>query len=257
MALFWPEEAKLISELAEKDAINYGLFKLAYDASLDKFLDEYVMSKFHLVLYDIEGACVNIKAGSKGIFLEIWEEQLLRMYTNWAEQRGCRGRLFEKCCGKNCGCSNCSYLLKIKQAFAIPKWQTRPAYVEATVVGPAFCIQLIIRTGAHMFVSYLLLIKILREIICSYESEKEKNEVKLLSENKHVKYLYIPYIDSVVVVTCNPVSKWKGPPKFKPKYTKDEAMQDARDLYKECLTKYRYKCCLWLFILVVQIGAQG
>ncbi|KAK2651988.1 hypothetical protein Ddye_011844 [Dipteronia dyeriana] len=65
-----PEEAKLISELAEKDAINYGRLKQAYDASLDKFLDEYVMSKFHHGLYDIEGACVNIKAGSKGIFLE-------------------------------------------------------------------------------------------------------------------------------------------------------------------------------------------
>ena len=64
--------AKLISELAEKDAINYGLFKQAHDASLDKFLDEYVMSKFHHVLYDIEEACVNIKAGSKGIFLEVW-----------------------------------------------------------------------------------------------------------------------------------------------------------------------------------------
>ncbi|KAH7557173.1 hypothetical protein JRO89_XS11G0066000 [Xanthoceras sorbifolium] len=64
-------------------------------------------------------------------------------------------------------------------------------------------------------------------------------EWKLLSENKHVKYLYIPYTDSVVVVRCNPVSKWKGPPKFKPKYTEDEAIQHVRDLYRECLTKYR------------------
>jgi L-galactono-1,4-lactone dehydrogenase len=63
---------------------------------------------------------------------------------------------------------------------------------------------------------------------------------KLLSENKHVKYLYIPYTDSVVVVTCNPVSKWKGPPKFKPKYTKEEAIQYVRDLYRESLQKYRY-----------------
>ena len=62
---------------------------------------------------------------------------------------------------------------------------------------------------------------------------------KLLSENKHVKYLYIPYTDSVVVVTCNPVSKWKGPPKFKPKYSHDEAIQHARDLYQESLKKYR------------------
>jgi L-galactono-1,4-lactone dehydrogenase len=55
-----------------------------------------------------------------------------------------------------------------------------------------------------------------------------------------VKYLHIPYTDAVVVVTCNPVSKWKGPPKYKPKYTTDEALQHVRDLYKESLEKYRY-----------------
>lgn len=69
--------------------------------------------------------------------------------------------------------------------------------------------------------------------------EIKKNHKKLLSENKHVKYLYIPYTDDVVVVKCNPVSKWKGPPKFKPKYTTDEAMQSVRDLYRESLNKYR------------------
>lgn len=54
-----------------------------------------------------------------------------------------------------------------------------------------------------------------------------------------MKYLYIPYTDTVVVVTCNPVSKWKGPPKFKPKYSRDEAIQHVRDLYQESLKKYR------------------
>ncbi|KAG9140955.1 hypothetical protein Leryth_010468 [Lithospermum erythrorhizon] len=68
--------------------------------------------------------------------------------------------------------------------------------------------------------------------------EIKKNHKKFLSENKHVKYLYIPYTDTVVVVTCNPISKWRGPPKFKPKYTKDEAMQDIRDLYIESLKRY-------------------
>ncbi|XWS65353.1 hypothetical protein CRYUN_Cryun05aG0105500 [Craigia yunnanensis] len=67
----------------------------------------------------------------------------------------------------------------------------------------------------------------------------KKNHKKMLHENKHVKYLYIPYTDTVVVVTCNPVSKWRGPPKFKPKYTKDEAMLHVRELYKEYLKKYR------------------
>ncbi|XWS43078.1 hypothetical protein CRYUN_Cryun16bG0070500 [Craigia yunnanensis] len=69
--------------------------------------------------------------------------------------------------------------------------------------------------------------------------ERPQEKPQMLSENKHVKYLYIPYTDTVVVVTCNPVSKWRGPPKFKPKYTKDEAMQHVRELYKESLKKYR------------------
>ncbi|KAL2927592.1 L-galactono-1 4-lactone dehydrogenase mitochondrial [Bienertia sinuspersici] len=69
--------------------------------------------------------------------------------------------------------------------------------------------------------------------------EIKKNHKKLLSENKHVKYLYIPYTDSVVVVTCNPVSKWSRPKNFKPKYTKDEALQHVRDLYRDSLEKNR------------------
>ncbi|KAL4587444.1 hypothetical protein LXL04_000315 [Taraxacum kok-saghyz] len=70
-------------------------------------------------------------------------------------------------------------------------------------------------------------------------TEIKKNHKKVLNDNKHVKYLYIPYTDTVVVVTCNPVSKWRGPPKFKPKYTFDEALQPVRDLYKESLEKYK------------------
>ncbi|KAJ9544001.1 hypothetical protein OSB04_023708 [Centaurea solstitialis] len=70
-------------------------------------------------------------------------------------------------------------------------------------------------------------------------TEIKKQHKKLLNDNKHVKYLYIPYTDTVVVVTCNPVSKWRGPPKFKPKYSLDEALQPVRDLYQESREKYR------------------
>ncbi|KAL5993283.1 hypothetical protein ACLOJK_014207 [Asimina triloba] len=68
--------------------------------------------------------------------------------------------------------------------------------------------------------------------------EIKKNHKKLLADNKHVKYLWIPYTDTVVVVRCNPLSKWKGVPKFKPKYSKDEALQHVRDLYHDSLKKY-------------------
>ncbi|KAL5812170.1 hypothetical protein ACOSQ3_027120 [Xanthoceras sorbifolium] len=70
------EDAKLISQLAEMDAINCWLFKQAYDASLDvtKLLDQYEMSKLLHGPSDIEGACVTIKAGSKGVCPEVLHE---------------------------------------------------------------------------------------------------------------------------------------------------------------------------------------
>ncbi|KAI3471736.1 hypothetical protein Pfo_028386 [Paulownia fortunei] len=74
---------------------------------------------------------------------------------------------------------------------------------------------------------------------CVERQELVEHTYKLLSENKHVKYLYIPYTDTVVVVKCNPLSKWKGPPKYKPKYTQEEAMQHVRDLYRESSRQYR------------------
>lgn len=67
---------------------------------------------------------------------------------------------------------------------------------------------------------------------------------KWLSENKHIKYLWIPYTDTVVVVQCNPPSKWITP-KLASKYGKDEALQHVRDLYRESLKKYRYILLLW------------
>lgn len=62
------EEAKLITQLAEIDAINYALFEQAYIASLDmsKFLDQYEMLKLLKGPYDVDGASMVIKAESNG-----------------------------------------------------------------------------------------------------------------------------------------------------------------------------------------------
>ncbi|KAJ9184909.1 hypothetical protein P3X46_004594 [Hevea brasiliensis] len=92
------EEAKLISQLAEVEGINYQLFKQAYSASLDvnKFLDQYEMMKLLKGPYDMEGACVIIKAGSGGLNDEKWAEDLLNMYIKWAKKLGYKGRLVEK-----------------------------------------------------------------------------------------------------------------------------------------------------------------
>ncbi|KAG8646586.1 hypothetical protein MANES_09G016400v8 [Manihot esculenta] len=91
------EEAKLISQLAEVEGINYQLFKQAYSASLDvnKFLDQYEMVKLLKGPYDAEGACVIIKAGPGGLNAEKWAEDLLNMYIKWAKKLGYKSRLVE------------------------------------------------------------------------------------------------------------------------------------------------------------------
>ncbi|KAI3860014.1 hypothetical protein MKW92_050849 [Papaver armeniacum] len=99
------EEAKLITQLADMDAINYRLFKQAYSASVDvsKFLDRYEMSKLLSGPYDMEGACVIIRAGSRGVNPEVWAEQLLSMYRKWGAKQGYKGRIVEKCPSKDGG----------------------------------------------------------------------------------------------------------------------------------------------------------
>ncbi|KAJ4978452.1 hypothetical protein NE237_009232 [Protea cynaroides] len=92
------EEVKLITQLAEMDAINHWLFKQAYNTSVDlsKLLDLYEMSKLLGGPYDMQGACVTIQAGPKGVYPEIWAERLLRMYIQWAKKHGHKGRVLER-----------------------------------------------------------------------------------------------------------------------------------------------------------------
>ncbi|WOL11989.1 peptide chain release factor PrfB3, chloroplastic isoform X1 [Canna indica] len=92
------EEAKLIMELAETDAISQELFKQAYKASLDvnRSLERYEIVKLLSGPYDKEGACLIIKAGSEEPASEVWTEKLLRMYTRWAEKHGCSAKIIER-----------------------------------------------------------------------------------------------------------------------------------------------------------------
>ncbi|XP_058210815.1 peptide chain release factor PrfB3, chloroplastic [Rhododendron vialii] len=113
------KEAKLITQLAETNAINYRLFKQAYSASLDvsKLLDKYEMCKLLRGKYDTEGACMIIKAGVSGFYPEIWAEQLLRMYLKWAEKQGHGTRVVEKCLSKNGGIKSATIELESKYAY--------------------------------------------------------------------------------------------------------------------------------------------
>uniref|UniRef100_UPI00315B4042 L-galactono-1,4-lactone dehydrogenase n=1 Tax=synthetic construct TaxID=32630 RepID=UPI00315B4042 len=75
--------------------------------------------------------------------------------------------------------------------------------------------------------------KLLEHTFVATMKEVKKNHEKLLRENKHVRYMWIPYTDTVVVVTCNPLPEGKKAPKVKPQYSEDEKLQPLRNLLRE------------------------
>ncbi|XP_057784611.1 peptide chain release factor PrfB3, chloroplastic [Salvia miltiorrhiza] len=116
---FKAEEAKLITELAEMDAINYELFKQAYTASLDvnKFLDKYEMSKLLKEPYDVEGACITIESRCGDTCSERWASQLVQMYMKWAERQGYAGRIVERYPSNNGRLKSASIEIEFKFAY--------------------------------------------------------------------------------------------------------------------------------------------
>ncbi|KAH7435458.1 hypothetical protein KP509_06G065800 [Ceratopteris richardii] len=81
--------------------------------------------------------------------------------------------------------------------------------------------------------------KLLEHTFITTMKEVKKRHKNWLQENKHIKYLWIPDTDSVVVVKCNPLPEGKQPPAFKSKYTDEDRLKPVRALYKECALKYR------------------
>ncbi|MBA0727129.1 hypothetical protein Golax_000146 [Gossypium laxum] len=92
------EEAKLIAQLAEMDAVNYSLFEQAYDASLaiSDLLDKY----------------------------EVWAEQLLSMYMKWAKKQGYRGRVVEKDLSTNGGIKSATIEFEFEYAYGFLSGET-------------------------------------------------------------------------------------------------------------------------------------
>lgn len=69
----------------------------------------------------------------------------------------------------------------------------------------------------------------------------KQNHKKWLQENQHLRYMWIPCTDTVVVVRCNPLKDGQAPKELAPKYSVDERLKPARALYHEIASKYLAK----------------
>ncbi|KAI5396559.1 peptide chain release factor PrfB3, chloroplastic isoform X2 [Lathyrus oleraceus] len=113
------EEAQLIKQLTEMNAIGYGLYKQAYDAAVDvgNILDQYEISKLLKGPFDMAGACLVIKAGPAGIYPKPWAEQLLQMYLGWAKRQGYEGRVVDRYQIKNEGIDSATIEFEFECAY--------------------------------------------------------------------------------------------------------------------------------------------
>ncbi|CAJ2673313.1 unnamed protein product [Trifolium pratense] len=114
------EEAQLIKQLAESNAIDYGLYKQAYNASIDvsNILDKYEISKLLKGPFDMAGACLVIKAApSTSIYPKLWAEQLLQMYLGWAKRQGYEGRIVDRCPNENGGINSATIEFEFECAY--------------------------------------------------------------------------------------------------------------------------------------------
>ncbi|CAA0812798.1 Peptide chain release factor PrfB3-chloroplastic [Striga hermonthica] len=113
------EEAKLITELAEIDAVNYALLKQAYSTSLslNNYLDKYELSKLLKEPYDMEGACIFLESRPKDAYSERWTGQLAQVYMKWAERQGHAGRIVESYPSDNGGLKSATIELEFKFAY--------------------------------------------------------------------------------------------------------------------------------------------
>ena len=64
-------------------------------------------------------------------------------------------------------------------------------------------------------------------------AEVEQQHTSLLQGNKHVRYMWVPYTDTVVVVTNNPIEEGGNPPTLPPAAPMGERLQPFRQLLKE------------------------
>lgn len=74
--------------------------------------------------------------------------------------------------------------------------------------------------------------KLVEKTFTATPNEVEENHVKWLKDNKHLRYMWIPYTETVVVVTCNPVGWFKT--KEYQRFAEDEKLAPARQLLIEC-----------------------
>ncbi|CAK9203169.1 unnamed protein product [Sphagnum troendelagicum] len=81
--------------------------------------------------------------------------------------------------------------------------------------------------------------KLLEKSFVTNMKQVQKNHKKWLQENKHLRYMWIPDTDTVVVVQCNPLTEGQVPKEsMSHKYSEDERLSAARTLYREVAAKF-------------------
>eukprot|EP00210_Caulerpa_lentillifera_P000514 g497.t1 len=72
--------------------------------------------------------------------------------------------------------------------------------------------------------------KLVEKSFVSNFKEIKKNHSKWLVNNRHLRYMWIPHTDSVVVVQCNPLTSWNSPRKLESDFSPLQRTEPIRKL---------------------------
>eukprot|EP01026_Neomeris_dumetosa_P031392 TRINITY_DN24904_c0_g1_i1.p1 TRINITY_DN24904_c0_g1~~TRINITY_DN24904_c0_g1_i1.p1 ORF type:complete len:658 (-),score=88.13 TRINITY_DN24904_c0_g1_i1:404-2377(-) len=78
--------------------------------------------------------------------------------------------------------------------------------------------------------------KLLEHTFVTTREDVKRNHKKWLQKHQHLRYMWIPYTNSVVVVYSNPTDATRTP-RVRKTYTKDEQLEPLRNLYLEKLSE--------------------
>ncbi|KAL2535020.1 Peptide chain release factor PrfB3 [Abeliophyllum distichum] len=234
------EEAKLITELAEMDTVNYELFKQAYYASLDvnKFLDKYEMSKFLKEPCDLEGACLIVESR---LWRHLFRGQLTRMYMKWAEKQGHAVRIVERCSAKNGGIKSATIEFEFKFAYGylsgergvhrmIGSRQSESIYLEASLAA-VDVIPLFLESSPELLIDDKDLL-----VSCPSSSEKPRK----ISSSVHIQHVPTGVVVQSKGERSRVANKIKALNRLKAKLLvilRDQGISDVRNIKKDAIVE--------------------
>lgn len=117
----WEELLLLLEMAIEEEDISLEGELLEGTEKLEQEMEQLRVATLLSGDYDHSNAILSIHAGAGGLDAQDWAEMLLRMYTRWAESKGCRVKTLDLLSDTEAGIKNVTLLVEGENAYGYLK----------------------------------------------------------------------------------------------------------------------------------------